>query len=71
MTIIAVEEQMRGWLATIAKERTAHRQVTPYRELAALFDFFAEFTIALFDDRAADQFDSLRAAKIRLGSMDR
>jgi tRNA(fMet)-specific endonuclease VapC len=70
VAIITVEEQMRGWLATIAKERTARRQVAPYRELAELFDFFAEFTIAHFDDAAADQFDSLRAAKIRLGSMD-
>lgn len=70
VTIITIEEQMRGWLATIAKERTARRQVGPYRELAELFDFYNEFTIADFNDAAADQFDSLRAAKIRLGSMD-
>ena len=70
VAIITVEEQMRGWLASITKERTARRQVAPYRELAALFEFFAEFAIALFDDRAADQFDAFRAAKIRLGSMD-
>jgi tRNA(fMet)-specific endonuclease VapC len=70
VTVITIEEQMRGWLASIAKERFAHRQVTPYRELASLFDFFAEYPIALFDDAAASQFDTLRAVKIRLGSMD-
>jgi tRNA(fMet)-specific endonuclease VapC len=28
------------------------------------------FTILLFDERAADQFEALRAAKIRVGTMD-
>jgi tRNA(fMet)-specific endonuclease VapC len=46
------------------------RQITPYRELAYLFEFFAEFTIALLDERAANQFETLRASKIRLGTMD-
>jgi tRNA(fMet)-specific endonuclease VapC len=68
--IIAVEEQMRGWRAAIAKERQAHRQVFAYRELARMLEFFRGFTIALFDERAADQFDGLRTAKIRLGTMD-
>lgn len=70
VSVVSVEEQMRGWLAAIAKERFAKRQVTAYRELANLFDFFAEFTIALFDELAADKFDELRSAKIRLGTMD-
>src|SRR5436305_13763829 len=70
VSIISVEEQMRGWLAAIARERHARRQVTAYGELARLFDFFGAFTILPFDERAADQFDNLRAAKIRLGAMD-
>jgi tRNA(fMet)-specific endonuclease VapC len=57
-------------LASIAKERSARRQVAPYRELANLFDFFVEFDIVLFDERSAEQFDALRAAKLRLGTMD-
>jgi tRNA(fMet)-specific endonuclease VapC len=70
VTIISIEEQMRGWLAAIAKERSAPRQVAPYRELAKLFEFFAEFEIVLFDERAAEQFDALRGARPRLGTMD-
>jgi tRNA(fMet)-specific endonuclease VapC len=35
-----------------------------------LFEYFRSFTIVLFDERAADQFDALRSAKIRLGTMD-
>ena len=67
VTVVTIEEQMRGWLAAIAKERSSKRQVGPYRELAHLFEFFAEFTIIDFDDAAADQFDALRAEKLRLG----
>ena len=61
---------MRGWLAAIAKERSALRQVLGYRELALLFEFYQEFEIVPFDDAAAQQFDDLRRQKLRIGTMD-
>jgi tRNA(fMet)-specific endonuclease VapC len=64
-TVVNVEEQMRGWLAAIAKERTPRRQVAPYRDLAGLFDFFRGFTIALFTDPAADLFAGYSAIRIK------
>ena len=70
VSIVTVEEQMRGWLAAIAKERQARRQVRAYAELSGLFDYFGRYTIAPFDDRAADRFDELWAAKLRIGTMD-
>jgi tRNA(fMet)-specific endonuclease VapC len=39
VAIVTVEERMRGWLAVIAKEKSALRQVVGYRELALLFEF--------------------------------
>lgn len=69
-TIVNVEEQMRGWLASIAKERHVARQVSSYRELARLFEFFAEFKIVALTADAAARFDELRAAKIRIDTMD-
>ncbi len=60
---------MRGWMAAIAKERQPRRQVGPYRELAGLFEFFAEFTIALFDDAAVSLFEQFN--RIRIGARDR
>ena len=69
VTIITIEEQMRGWLASVAKERQARRQVGPYRELARLFEFFADFEIAPFDDAAAVQFDQFN--RIRISTLDR
>src|SRR5262249_21123559 len=68
--IVTVEERLRGWLAVIAKEKTALRQVIGYRELAGLFEFYHEFEIVPFDEAAARQFDDLRGQRLRLGTMD-
>ncbi len=70
VAIVTVEERMRGWLAVIAKEKTALRQVGGYRELAKLFDFYQEFEDVPFDEPAARLFDELRAQHLRLGTMD-
>jgi tRNA(fMet)-specific endonuclease VapC len=69
-TIITVEEQMRGWLASIAKERQVRRQVTPYLELTQLFEYFQVFKIVHFDEAAVDEFEKLKASKIHIGTMD-
>ena len=70
MAIVTVEERMRGWLAMIAKEKTALRQVVGYRELARLFEFYQEFEIVPFEEAAARQFDDLRTQRLQLGTMD-
>ena len=70
VAIVTIEERMRGWLAAVAKEKTAARQVLGYRELSLLFEFYQEFDIVPFDDAAAQQFDDLRRQKLRLGTMD-
>lgn len=69
-TIINAEEQMRGWLAVVAKERNVLRQVPAYRELALLFDFFGRLHVIAFNDAAANQFQALRTAGINIGTMD-
>jgi tRNA(fMet)-specific endonuclease VapC len=70
VAIVTVEERMRGWLAVIAKEKSALRQALGYRELALLFEFYQEFEIVPFDEAAAKQLDDLRRQKLRLGTMD-
>ncbi|MDY3556338.1 type II toxin-antitoxin system VapC family toxin [Gemmata sp. JC717] len=68
-TVVTVEEQMRGWLASIAKERQAQRQVNAYRHLARLFAFFQPFHLALFDEATADLF--YQFGRIRIGTPDK
>src|SRR6516165_3883506 len=70
VAIVTVEERMRGWLAVIAKEKTALRQVVGYRELALLFEFYGAFEIVPFDEAAARRIEDLRRRKLRIGSRD-
>ena len=68
-SVVTLEEQMRGWLASLAKERRVHRQVTAYRELGNLIEFFRGFYLVPFDDAAADLFENWN--RIRISSTDR
>ncbi len=68
-TVVNVEETMKGWLASIAKERSPLRQVAPYRELAELFSFFGALAVVLFDDAAAERFATY--SRIKIGAGDR
>lgn len=69
-TCVAVEEQLRGWLALINRSSDMHRQVSAYQQLNNLIDYFARWTRLNFDEQAADQFKLLRSQKIRIGTMD-
>jgi tRNA(fMet)-specific endonuclease VapC len=46
------------------------RQVPAYRELAALFDFFSKLHVAPLNAEAATRFQDMRAAGVRIGTMD-
>lgn len=69
-TAITIEEQMRGWLSAIHGQPDVTRQVTYYERLVGLFRFFADWRILPFDDLAASQFQSLRAQRVRIATMD-
>lgn len=69
-TAVTVHEQFRSWLALINRYRDVRRQVTYYERLVAANRFFCDWTVLPFDDAAADQFDDLRAQRIRIATMD-
>jgi tRNA(fMet)-specific endonuclease VapC len=69
-TIITVEEIMRGWMAAIRRIHDPQRQINGYEKLRQLFRFFATWNVLEWDGRAADEFEALKQAKIRIGSMD-
>lgn len=69
-TIVSAEEQLRGWLAAINRQPMPQQQIVPYERLRKLLDFLRPFSLIVFDQRAADEFERLRKAKVRIGSMD-
>jgi tRNA(fMet)-specific endonuclease VapC len=69
-TIVSIEEQLRGRLASINRRQAGSQQVVPYAELLELVTFCSNRLILAFDQAAAQRFHDLRAAKIRIGTMD-
>ena len=68
--IVAVEEQMRGWLAVVSRERQFLRQAFGYRELQRLFEYYQDFEVVAFDAAAAERGEALRQMHRRLGATD-
>ncbi len=70
VSIISFEEQMRGWLAFIARAKSSNQQTKAYAELHALLEDFATRPVLDFDQRCAAEFEQLRRSKVRIGTMD-
>lgn len=70
ITIISVEEQMRGWLSYIAASRTTSRQMEGYSRLHRMLRGYKEQEVLEFDPSSAGTYDDLKRLKIRLGTMD-
>jgi tRNA(fMet)-specific endonuclease VapC len=70
LPLVTVEEQMRGWLAEISRQRKVTQQVYAYGRLADLVDLWRKWRIVRFDDEAAALFEQLRKQRIRIGTQD-
>ena len=70
VTIVSFEEQMRGWLAFIARAESSSQQVRAYAKLRELLDDFTSRPVLDFDKTCSSEFDSLVRAKVRIGTMD-
>ena len=69
-SIISYEEQMRGWLAFINTLHTPSAQIDGYLRLESLLEFYCETPLLSFDAKAVAEFERLKQAKIRIGTMD-
>lgn len=69
-TILTVEEIMRGWMAAARRITDPRRQINAYAKLQQLFRFFATWTVLEWNNAAADEFEALKQARIRVGTMD-
>ncbi len=69
-TIITFEENMRGWLAFIAKSKTLEQQIYAYGKLHCFLESYRNTLVLDFDEKAAEEFKKLKSQKIRVGTMD-
>lgn len=68
--IISFHEQVQGWNAYISRGKKAADLVKAYMRLEKILGDFSQARIASFDKAAAEQFDSLKTQRIRIGTMD-
>ena len=70
VTIVSVEEQMRGWLSYIAASRTMARQIEGYVRLHRMMHWYERQEVLDFDSTAAQIFSQLKGSRIKCGAMD-
>ncbi len=70
VTIITYEEQMRGWLAYVARANTPARQIEAYAKLRRHVERFRHIPILDYDEKASAVFQRLRQARLRVGTKD-
>jgi tRNA(fMet)-specific endonuclease VapC len=69
-TIISYEEQVRGWMAYLARARSLEQQVEAYHRLRRQLENYRQIPVLDFDQHAAAEFQRLRRMKPRIGTMD-
>lgn len=70
LPVISVEEQLRGWLAAIARHKDIDKQPPEYVRLVGVLRFLRRWEIVPFDAAAAREFKRLRREGVRIGSQD-
>ena len=70
LTVITIEEELRGWLAEIRRRHDLHRQIAPYAKLQRQVETFADWIILPWDADSADLFVKLRHQGLRIGTLD-
>ena len=70
LTVITLEESMKGWLAQINPHRQPDRGIEAYAKFQQGVESFAEWLVLPWVEAAADIFDNLRARRVRIGTLD-
>ena len=70
VALVSYEEQMRGWMAEIARMSSVDRQMAAYSRLNRMRDYYCTTPVLPFDEKALAQFQSLWLLRLRVGTMD-
>ncbi len=70
IAIVTVEEQMRGWVARIKREKKLENLISLYARFQAVVLSYSQMPVLPFDDKAVYHFQKLRYLQTRLGLRD-
>jgi tRNA(fMet)-specific endonuclease VapC len=70
ISVITVEEQLRGWLAVIRGAATAQKCTAAYTQLRTAVAYFASFTLLDYTMAADALVVDLRRQGVRIGTQD-
>jgi len=70
ITIVSVEEQLRGRLAHIRKATTVLQLTERYHRLGETVSHLSRLSVLYFDTTAATVYEGLLSQKLRLGTQD-
>ena len=70
VSVVTVEEALRGRLAVLARQSAGQDQERAYAKLMETVRFFGSIQVVLFDARCDQQFQALRSQRVRVGAQD-
>ncbi len=70
ITVISVEELIRGRLSQIRKAASSPERVRAYYWFTRTLEFLRDFTVLGYDAQAETHYQTLLAQKIRIGTQD-
>ena len=70
ITIVSVDELMRGRLAQIAAAKDGDKLIAPYARFQGLVNALSRWLIMPWDQPAAEKFSQLRAKRLGVSTMD-
>jgi tRNA(fMet)-specific endonuclease VapC len=70
VSVVTVEEALRGRLAVLARQTTGQDRERAYAKLMETVRFFSAIQVVLFDARCEQQFQALRSRRVRMGTQD-
>lgn len=70
ITAVTCEEQLRGWLAEIHRQKRPRDQIPAYARLIRTIETLARWTVLPLDEESSAAFESLTKQRVRIGTND-
>ncbi len=70
ITVVSLEEQLRGWLAVINKVNNSQQRIRAYKQLKEITLAFSQLNILDYTEQADNLFEQFRKEKVRIGTQD-